>query len=362
MNYLTRQALLPQLFEPTVTEPVQFQHATAAYVRNSSFRVGSSRLLTTPVFDSYWHLAHERQEIFFRRLQGHLAPWTQDPILRRHKFTNAYRAADRTSQYLIRHVIYRDDLPASVTETVFRILLFKLFNKIETWQRLEEACGSITYADYSFKYYDSILSQLLLEKKQIYSAAYMMPPGGREFGYVRKHQNHLRLLERMMTDGLPHRLAECQTMDQAFALLRAYPTIGDFLAYQYVTDVNYSTVTDFAETEFVIPGPGARDGIEKCFVDTQRVDYAHVIRAMMDAQEDEFYKRGLPFRSLWGRPLQLIDCQNLFCEVSKYARVRHPTITGTTGRTRIKQLFTMNVEPIQYFFPPKWGLPQSKIL
>ena len=27
------------------------------------------------------------------------------------------------------------------------------------------------------------------------------------------------------------------------------------------------------------------------------------------------------FRDLWGRPLQLIGCQNLFCEVDKYARV-----------------------------------------
>lgn len=359
MNYLTKQALLPQLFEPMVSEPVQFQHATAAYVPNTFFQVGSHKLLTTPVFESYWHLAYERQEIFFRRLQGQVAPWTQDSILRRHKFTNAYRAADRTSQYLIRHVIYRDDLPTSIPEIVFRILLFKLFNKIETWQNLEEACGTITYADYSFEYYDSILSQLLLEKKQIYSAAYMMPPGGREFGHVRKHQNHLRLLERMMAESLPSRLAECQTMAQAFGLLRAYPTIGDFLAYQYATDINYSTVTNFAETEFVVPGPGALDGIEKCFADTQRVDYARVIRAMMESQQEEFHKRGLSFRSLCGRPLQLIDCQNLFCEVSKYARVRHPTIIGTSGRTRIKQLFTMTAEPIDYFFPPKWGLMLS---
>jgi hypothetical protein len=339
MSYLTRQALLPQLFEPHVPEPVQFQHATSAYVSNTTFCVGTKKLQTTPVFDSYWHLAYERQEILFR-----------------HEFTNAYRAADRTSQYLIRHVIYRDDLPATPAEVVFRILLFKLFNKIETWQHLEEACGSITYAGYSFEYYDSILSQLLLEKKQIYSAAYMMPPGGREFGHVRKHQNHLRLLEHMMADGLPNQLAEARTMAQAFGLLRAYPTIGDFLAYQYATDINYSTVTNFSETEFVVPGPGARDGIEKCFVDTQRVDYADLIRAMMECQDDEFCKRGLPFRSLWGRPLQLIDCQNLFCEVSKYARVRHPAIIGTSGRTRIKQLFTMNAATMDYFFPPKWGL------
>ena len=34
----------------------------------------------------------------------------------------------------------------------------------------------------------------------------------------------------------------------------------------------------------------------------------------------------LDFQNLWGRRLQLIDCQNLFCEVDKYSRVypAHP--------------------------------------
>ena len=36
-----------------------------------------------------------------------------------------------------------------------------------------------------------------------------------------------------------------KTMAQAFAALRAYPTIGDFLAYQYATDLSYSTLTEF---------------------------------------------------------------------------------------------------------------------
>ena len=44
---------------------------------------------------------------------GSKAPAAVDarPGLRAHKFTNAYRASDRVSQYLIRRVIYRADLP-----------------------------------------------------------------------------------------------------------------------------------------------------------------------------------------------------------------------------------------------------------
>jgi len=65
---------------------------------------------------------------------------------------------------------------------------------------------------------------------------------------------------------------------------------------------------------------------------------------------------GVKFPSLWGRPLQLIDCQNLFCEVDKYARVMHPDIEGASGRTRIKQKFRPNTEPIDYWYPPKWNI------
>ena len=77
---------------------------------------------------------------------------------------------------------------------------------------------------------------------------------------------------------------------------------------------------------------------------------------MADLQEQEFERLGLDFQSLWGRRLQLIDCQNLFCEVDKYARVAHPQIAGKTGRVRIKQKFNPTSELIDLFYPPKWKI------
>ncbi len=311
---------------------------------------------TTAVYDSYWRFAAERQRIFYRRALGSPWPWTDNPVMAVFKFTNAYRASDRVSQYLIRHVIYREDLPATIDEVVFRILLFKLFNKIETWEKLEGALGSILFADYRFDRYDKVLSKAMAEGHRVYSAAYIMPPGSSAFGHKAKHQNHLKLLEMMMAQSLPQKLASARTMQRGFELLRSYPTIGDFLAYQFVTDVNYSEVTNFSEMDFVIPGPGARDGLRKCFADTGGLSDAELIRLMADRQEQECARLGLEFPSLWGRPLQLIDCQNLFCEVDKYARVAHPEATGLTGRTRIKQKFAAQAQPIEFWYPPKWGI------
>ncbi|MHB8523785.1 MAG: nucleotide kinase domain-containing protein [Limisphaerales bacterium] len=308
----------------------------------------------TVVYDTYWRFVAERQAIFFRRLRSELPPWTNDPILQEYKFTNAYRASDRTSQYLIRKVIYAGDQDPD--EIVFRTLLFKLFNRIETWELLSRSVGHISYRDYSFAEYDAVLTEAMDRGQTIYSAAYIMPSGGRSSPSSRKHRLHLRLIEQMLTDDLPTRLVHAKSMAKAFALLRGYATIGDFLAYQYVTDLNYGTLLNFTEMDFVVPGPGSRDGIRKCFSDLGGLNETEIIKLVTERQQVEFGRLGLEFQSLWGRPLQLIDCQNVFCEVDKYARVKHPEFSGHTGRTRIKQRYRITSSPISYWYPPKWGL------
>src|SRR5437764_10060168 len=82
----------------------------------------------TAVYDTYWRFAAERQRIFHSRAAGGDGPWTVDPILSTYRFTNAYRAADRVSQFLINEVI-----PGSYNESVdaaFRTSLFKVFNRV----------------------------------------------------------------------------------------------------------------------------------------------------------------------------------------------------------------------------------------
>jgi 5-hmdU DNA kinase, helical domain len=183
-----------------------------------------------------------------------------------------------------------------------------------------------------------------------------MPSGSKCFGQSLKHRSHLKLIEMMMADSLPRRICDTKSMQQVFDLLRSYPMIGDFLAYQYAIDLNYSELTNFSEMSFVVPGPGAKDGIRKCFSDFGGLSEVDLIKCMADRQEDEFKRLDIDFQSLWGRPLQLIDCQNLFCEVDKYARIAHPDIMGISGRTRIKQKFKLKSEPIEFFYPPKWGI------
>lgn len=318
-------------------------------------RMHSGRVLCpTPVFDSYWRFASARQEIFCRRVRGEPPPWTTDPIVAEHRFTNAYRASDRVSQFLIRHVIY--DGVQDADEVFFRTLLFKIFNRVDTWKLLTEQLGERpTWAKFDMEAYSRILDTAMANDGRLYSAAYIMPSP--PFGHARKHRNHLQLLERMMRDGAPRRVATAASLKEVFEILLAYPSLGDFLAFQFAIDLNYSDFVNFSEMDFVVAGPGARDGIKKCFEPAEGATEAEVIGHMASIADEEFERLGLRFEKLGGsRPLQLIDCQNLFCETDKYARVAHPDVAGTSGRTRIKQKFAANEAPQPQFYPPKWGI------
>ena len=309
----------------------------------------------TPVLETYWRFAAERQAIYFRRLTDQRGPWTSDPILRSYRFTNAYRAVDRVSQHLIRDVQYRPDRSQAPQELFFRTLLFKIFNRIETWQAIEDALGPVTYRGTDLEKISAVLDAMLSKGQRIYSAAYIMPSPN--LGYVRKHANHLALLARMMDDRLPARIAQAPTLPTVYEALLRYPGIGPFLAFQYTIDLNYSALLDFDESSFVVAGPGALDGITKCFAHIGRCTPEEVIYAVADDQELAFRNLRVEFQTLFGRRLQPIDCQNLFCEVSKYARVAHPEVPGISERKRIKQKYrhcgALCSVP---FLPPRWRL------
>ncbi len=314
------------------------------------------RPVPTPVFDTYWRFAAARQDAFYARIERPGAGiWSADPILQQHKFTNAYRAADRVSQYLIREVIYRGD--QSAAEVFFRTILFKIFNKIETWELMVAEFGEISWRNCDVARLEAVLARAMARGESVFSAAYIMPTGAPGFQSPRKHVNFLRLLERMMLDELPARLVQQPSLDAVYHLLVGYPLMGDFLAFQYAVDLLYGPLLAWDENDFVVAGPGALSGISKCFSDTAGMAPADIIRWTMERQEEEFSRLGLAFRSLWGRPLHLIDCQNLYCEVNKYARVAHPDVAGRDGRTQIKQVFRPTRSlPISFWFPPKWGI------
>ncbi len=303
------------------------------------------------VYRAYWHLACERQRIFHSRSRGEPGPWTTDPILREYKFTNSYRASDRVSQYLIGEVIYgAQDLPAE--DVLCRIVLFRLFSRVETWQALEARLGRITAATLDDPGLDPALEALQREGP-IYTSAFILCAND-AFGLGRKHRNHVALVRSMVQTGLGAEVARARDLADVYAALVEYPLIGPFMAYQLAIDINYSELTDFSEDAYTVAGPGAERGIRKIFPDATRRQMTSIIMQMVEAQHTAPARFGLAFDDLFGRPLHAIDCQNLFCELDKYSRVAFPHLKS--NRQRIKTRFAASQDPLPLRYPPKWGL------
>jgi alpha-glutamyl/putrescinyl thymine pyrophosphorylase clade 1 len=307
-----------------------------------------------PVLDAYWRFAAERQQIFEARLVDPHGPWTEDPILARYKFCNTFRASDRISQYLISRVIYDPAASDLAPEDVFlRIVLFRLFSKESTWEALEDATGGVCRETLDTERLGDLLDELRREQP-IYTAAFILCAHD-AYGHRAKHRNHLELVRRMFAPGaLGAQIARASRLEDVYEALRQWPMIGAFMGYQLAIDLNYSDHVIFDENDFTVPGPGAVRGLQKVFSDFGDRTHRQLIMDMVARQDEHFERLDLPWSGLFGRSLHAIDCQGLFCETDKYARVAFPELAS--NRVRIKQEFRNPKARIDLFYPPKWQI------
>ncbi|WP_322411703.1 nucleotide kinase domain-containing protein [Microbacterium invictum] len=306
------------------------------------------------MFDIFWRFTAERHRVYERRVAGEPGPWTDDAILRQFKFCNVYRAADRVSQGLIKEVIYVDDATAA-EDLAFQIVLFRTFSNINTWRSLVHHLGrKPVIDDLCGNRLEEALNAVRAENSRLYTGAFILCATD-AYGRGIKHLNHVELFRDMFViQNLQKQILEASSLKDVYDALHRFPLMGDFMSYQVAIDLNYSELTDFSENDFTQPGPGALRGIKKVFESTGEYSPSDVVHWMVDRQEEEFAARDLTFNGLFGRPLQAIDVQNLFCETDKYCREALPDLKS--ARTRIKAKFAPSPEPLDAFFPPKWAI------
>lgn len=307
----------------------------------------------------YFYLVQERMNIFWTRYEGKSSNLTNDKIFLVHKFTNVYRALDRVSQFLIRDVIYGEDQNFGNKDVLLRILVFKIFNNIDTWKLLQGEVGIIRVENFDVEVISALLSERIKERP-IFSAAYMMTGSHKKYNHLKsKHEKWLTMVKvEMLEEGRFERIIKANSLEEIFNILKEVSFIGDFLAYQYAIDFNYSEVINFDENSFVKAGIGAIRGIKKCFYYSSKYSFEDYIKFTQDNFKELQRKFGFTgFKNLFGREPTLIDLQNCFCETDKYLRVKMPELA--VDNTRIKQKFTSPKQQIDFFFPPKWGINQN---
>lgn len=339
-------------------------------------------LQPTVVWDTFWRWCAERKSIYDRRQAGEPFPcvlvlvslqymysrslcfpfscrWTEDVVLQQKFFCNTYRVLDKTSQYLIHHVIQKGS--QDPIEIMFRVLLFDMFTKIQTWEYLESRIGStsssslssdgistigtLTWSTYDREKYDEALEARVKAGHTLYTGAFQK--SAPRWEYVETWRNHLTLLESIMDTNPAERIQKAQSMSEAYAYLAGFPNMGPFNAYQLLLNLSYTPLLNFSGKDFVVPGPGAESGLKKMFgpdVVEEKMEEnpgfcVEVIRWMMETQSEHFERLGLKFEGLGleKRGMELADIEHAICEVDKYARMVHPLIEN--GSTHIRRKF-----------------------
>jgi alpha-glutamyl/putrescinyl thymine pyrophosphorylase clade 1 len=191
-------------------------------------------------FDVYWRWMVERLRIFEHRLAGE--PLVAAPpgdkflsTLATYSFCNPFRVLDTGSQIVV--CLQQDsDLSPEPVEVFFRTALYRAFNSPETINRLIEQFGGHvpSWKGYDFSVSSEALGKVEARIGKLYRGAYMFNDslvyGGDRNGEAcpRKYQGSLRLVQRLIEDGVVERVCEARTVEEIFNALN---NEGKYLAF-----------------------------------------------------------------------------------------------------------------------------------
>ena len=285
--------------------------------------------------ETFWWFVTERQRVWYRRIVlGDTPPWTDDPILRDHRFTNVYRRLDPGTQYAIQSILARD---APARDRAFNVLIYRLLGRAET----HASVGFQRLDTFDVDEFEAALRDRAADGP-VFTGAYTVS------GYAwldgpDKIANVARLFGRVRDrfDAAWAEIGAAEGPEAVYDAIRALPGFGNFLAYQALVDLLYpipgregASTLPFSPDEWATAGPGATMGLDALRTATSTCSDLAAMRWLRANQEAAFERRGVDFPWLVGDDgsrlaLSLADVQNCCCEFYKYHKVR----TGE-GRTR----------------------------
>jgi len=256
--------------------------------------------------ERFWWWIKERHEIYQRRQRGEPKPWTSDSILQTYKFTNPFRENDHGTVWLRENFLepHRND---NLELLAFNICWYRMFNHWGTgaflgWQ-----------TDWVPLVVQRGLEQRLEEKKQVFTGAHIVysPPG----------QSKIEAIVQVCTDlwsirkDIAQIAREKRSLRVVFNDLLTVHCVGNFMAYEMVTDMRHTRLLEDATDimTWANPGPGPQRGL-------QRLGMPHTSKFAIESM------RELLGRSKANLPkdfpdLEMRDIEHSLCEFDKYCRV-----------------------------------------
>lgn len=295
-----------------------------------------------------YEFIRDRTEVYYNKeILKNPAPWTENPILREVKFTNVRREWDRQSRNLIKYICEADE---DLKTRCFNIILFRLWNKLESWSMLEEGkLLQFPLAQEKFDEYYELIK--LTDNHTWYSAAYNTSPvrNCHRTQLDRTHEkvpfypaSPLWFAKWYLNDDLWNQIIAAEDQFELFKVLQQFPFMGGpFLAYQLFVDFTYNKDFWFSENEFTVSGPGCSRGLDLLFDDRDGMTHEECLFWLRDNQLSVFREYGYDPNELFHflpeneRMINVMSFENLHCELSKYKKCADAIAAGEKPRGKV---------------------------
>jgi len=263
----------------------------------------------------------EREAIRLAKENRYNGDLTDDPILKKYKFTNIRRKDDRVSKWIINNIILNVDI--NENSLWFTLLIARLVNWPPTLQHLINGEGNILLKNPSS--FDPKSFSLAIEKfretnSKAYSGAYMVYPTKKDVGSVKSLSlgNHIIKPVLDIAEEVDYILYTENSIAKFVEILSNCFGISTFIAGQVAADLTYceAPLKNALDLYTYAPiGPGSSKGLNyllgrKPYATWKQEDFNDQLQMINEQIKDE----------LEITDLTLHDVQNVMCEYSKYTR------------------------------------------
>lgn len=306
----------------------------------------------------YWQT--ERESIRIKKEeQGLAAPWTDDPILQNFKFCQVFREDDRTTRWFreyIRAPLGHD--PSVLMATV----IFRWFNFIGTGRTLIKH-------DLHLKWNRKKAIEEITKQDKWVTGSYIIktPNGMDKVTGVAECISHMWGDRRSIVNKI---LTQNMNLEETWKLLKDYPYMGPFMAYEVVTDLRHTYLLKNANDKltWANAGPGAMRGLNR--LTGRELGFSkrsHDWNGEMNALFSKVTEAGLnddirdlriplrtdkaPYAPLHrnSRKYEMREIEGGLCEFDKYSRM-------VKGEGRTRSVYKQSKYPlVEGLFDPIYG-------
>lgn len=290
----------------------------------NAFKIRSAKPMFNPeVLEVFKYYVAERYRIHMRKdVEGKPFPWTNDPILSMYRFTNVRREQDKNSRYLLNMMkVHGNKLSHNM---VANILLFRLFNKIETMEYLG---GWVDFENYDGEMIRNQLSSVP-EGYVYFTNAYLSSGMKKEFNMyfpneIMRVMNIPKVVRKFAAD-LVTGIVIANGPQDVIDTFKQINGISDFLAYQLFVDLTYLEDFPWSENEFVISGPGCELGLDYLFINKGGLNYEELLFWLRDhcPITREWCVENMTDLPIEERYMNVMSLENCICELGKYMKTK----------------------------------------